>query len=298
MTPKLEESILENLEKAKALRQSILKKAFEGKLLTAQELKACKAAADYEPAGVLLERIERSRNGRFEREKKGVGKNEGKKVEKKKTVNKPKIVAKTKMSTTDLHAAIITKTIQLHEKNPTHLSKLNHIKCEKIAHLVESHLGINLGRNPVKDAAGPDDYPHLKLVESRSQKAGFFKIVKQSVGYTYSSGNQSFKILDRLENVLSPSTLIEINTLLQKLLKFDLQQAEILATTFAGWNNLLLDGKTPTKEEIVTESRENWSKRKMSIPRDKFFKAIEWMIANNIVPTGTGKRVNAKQTKI
>ena len=54
---KVEESISESLEKAKALRQSILKKAFEGTLLSEEELAACKAAPDYEPASVLLERI-------------------------------------------------------------------------------------------------------------------------------------------------------------------------------------------------------------------------------------------------
>lgn len=55
---KVEESIAENLAKAEALRQSILKKAFEGKLLTESELAACRAAADWEPASVLLERIQ------------------------------------------------------------------------------------------------------------------------------------------------------------------------------------------------------------------------------------------------
>lgn len=54
---KVEESITESLEKAKALRQSILKKAFEGTLLSEEEIAACKAAPDYEPASVLLERI-------------------------------------------------------------------------------------------------------------------------------------------------------------------------------------------------------------------------------------------------
>ena len=54
---KVEESIAESLEKAKALRQSILKKAFEGTLLSAEEIAACKAAPDYEPASVLLEKI-------------------------------------------------------------------------------------------------------------------------------------------------------------------------------------------------------------------------------------------------
>lgn len=53
----IEQNIKESLEKAEALRQSILKKAFEGNLLTAQELAECKLAEDYEPASVLLDRI-------------------------------------------------------------------------------------------------------------------------------------------------------------------------------------------------------------------------------------------------
>lgn len=58
---KLEESIKEGLEKAEALRQSILKKAFEGNLLTEAELKKCKEAEDYEPASVLLEKIKKEK---------------------------------------------------------------------------------------------------------------------------------------------------------------------------------------------------------------------------------------------
>lgn len=52
---KLEESIIQSLEQSKALRQSILKKAFEGKLVPQD--------SNDEPASVLLERI------RVEREK-------------------------------------------------------------------------------------------------------------------------------------------------------------------------------------------------------------------------------------
>lgn len=58
---KVEQSITESLEKAKALRQSILKKAFEGTLLSEAEIAKCKLAPDYEPASVLLERIKLER---------------------------------------------------------------------------------------------------------------------------------------------------------------------------------------------------------------------------------------------
>ncbi|WP_163518220.1 restriction endonuclease subunit S [Gelidibacter japonicus] len=54
---KVEESIKEGLLKAEALRQSILKKAFEGTLLSEEEIATCKADRDYEPASVLLEKI-------------------------------------------------------------------------------------------------------------------------------------------------------------------------------------------------------------------------------------------------
>jgi type I restriction enzyme S subunit len=63
---KIEQDIETNLEKAEALRQSILKKAFEGKLLNERELAEVRGAEDWEPAEVLLKRIraERVRNGK------------------------------------------------------------------------------------------------------------------------------------------------------------------------------------------------------------------------------------------
>jgi len=54
---KVEISITESLEKAEVLRQSILKKAFEGNLLSPQEIEKCKTAPDYEPAAALLAKI-------------------------------------------------------------------------------------------------------------------------------------------------------------------------------------------------------------------------------------------------
>ncbi|MBM3421981.1 MAG: restriction endonuclease subunit S [Chlorobi bacterium] len=53
----MEATIRESLEKAEALRQSILKKAFEGKLLSEEELTATRNDPDWEPAEKLLERI-------------------------------------------------------------------------------------------------------------------------------------------------------------------------------------------------------------------------------------------------
>ncbi len=65
VSDKLAETIEINLKKSEALRQSILKKAFEGKLLSEPELEACRKEADWEPAEKLLERIKEEKRIRF-----------------------------------------------------------------------------------------------------------------------------------------------------------------------------------------------------------------------------------------
>jgi type I restriction enzyme S subunit len=66
---KMEATITESLQKAESLRQSILKKAFEGKLLNKIELEKARNAPDWEPAEKLLERIrqEKARIGEKKR---------------------------------------------------------------------------------------------------------------------------------------------------------------------------------------------------------------------------------------
>ena len=53
----METTMTESLQKAESLRQSILKRAFEGKLLNEKELEEVRNAFDWEPAEKLLERI-------------------------------------------------------------------------------------------------------------------------------------------------------------------------------------------------------------------------------------------------
>ncbi len=70
VTDNLEIVISNSIEKAEALRQSILKKAFEGKLLSEAEIEQCKAAADYEPASELLKKIQAEKLAKEQEKKK------------------------------------------------------------------------------------------------------------------------------------------------------------------------------------------------------------------------------------
>lgn len=243
---KLQETITESLNKATSLRQSILKQAFEGKLVANTEVK---------------------------------------------NVTKELRVIEG-ISTTDLHAAIISLTIQAHENSAKHADKLSHVKCEKIADLVERKIGISLGRNAVKDAAGPDDYSHLKKVEHRARMQNFFTIKPQPVGHSYKSSRNLSLIINKAKATLQENDLSDVEKLISTFLPFELEHAELVATIFAGWNNLIIQGKPVTEEDIVYESRENWSERKMKIPREHFFKTLTWMKTHNYIPDGRGELVS------
>jgi len=61
ISDKLSENIDQALKKSEALRQSILKKAFEGKLLSDAERQTCRQEPDWEPAKDLLARIKKDK---------------------------------------------------------------------------------------------------------------------------------------------------------------------------------------------------------------------------------------------
>jgi len=76
---KVEQSISESIIKAEALRQSILKKAFEGKLLSKAEIELCKKETDYEPASELLKKIQAEKLAKELEKKKPITKKKSKK---------------------------------------------------------------------------------------------------------------------------------------------------------------------------------------------------------------------------
>jgi hypothetical protein len=199
------------------------------------------------------------------------------------------------ISTTDLEAGILAMGYDLHEKS-NRLQFYGHVKAEKTVHMVESYLGIDLERNPFKEAAGPNDYPRLKMVESRAKKAGYFHFRQNGTRYQFTKYRRFDDLVQQTREKLG-DRVKSVDELLKLMLPMDTQQAEIFCTVYAAWNNLLLDGQQPTDEEIVFEARENWHPDKLLIPRERFFGAIEFLKEKNIVPFGKGKKVMAKAKK-
>jgi type I restriction enzyme S subunit len=206
----------------------------------------------------------------------------------------PPSTEKSNVTPIELHAGILAMAYQLHEKHGR-LQVFTHVKAEKIVHMAEARVGLELGRKPVKDAAGPNDFNHLTKVEHRARKANYFDFKRVDGGaYRVQKLGGFDKLIDKTHEALG-DRLQEVEHLLQWMLRMSVQQAEIATTVFAAWNNLLMDGTTPTDEQIVHEARENWHANKLKIERQKFFAAVKWLREQRVVPEGKGKRVAAKK---
>lgn len=197
---------------------------------------------------------------------------------------------KLKLTTTDLHAGILTKIISIHSLNPKYESTLGHVKAEKICHVIESYLELDLGRNPVRIAAGPADFKHLKKVEHRARMKNWFSVSKREheIGYRYSLEKSSQFILNDISDLFG-SREDELDRIINLFLHQDTHRAEVVTTVFAAWNDLLLEGKEARAKDIVCEAREKWTKNKLLIEEEKFYKSVEWLQKNNLVPKGKGK---------
>lgn len=263
------------IKRSSALRQAILERAFSGKLL---------AQHPNDHPAVLLEPIKGMTAGR--RNKAVTAEPSG--------VVVPFPHKFPSIPTTDLHAGIIALAYDHHAKTPKTLNTFGHVKAEKIIHLVEYHLGIDLERAPVKDAAGPNDYRRLLKVEHRANKKNWFGVQRNGKRYVFTKKHGFTHLLSTVSQALGEHAA-RVEALIKVFLPMDTQQAEIFATIYAAWNNLLLTGNaSPSDEEIVTEARECWTESKLKIERQKFFMSLEWMKKHDLAPRGIGRVVEAK----
>ena len=197
------------------------------------------------------------------------------------------------ISTTDLYAGILAIAYQHHKSDPKQLITFGHVKIAKIAYMTEAHIGLDLDINPVKDAAGPHDHQRLIKVEYCAEKKNWFDVRKNNKGY-HLTEKRSFKNLVKITEDALGEHKKAVDRLIKLFVPRTTQEAEIIATVFAAWNNLLLNNQPVSDENIVYEARENWHKDKLKISQGNFLKGIEWLKKAKIVPQGKGRLVKER----
>lgn len=171
-----------------------------------------------------------------------------------------------------------------------------HVKAQKILHLVEAEARFDLGRAPIRDAAGPNDFKHMLDVEQWAREQHRFVFEANGAGYLLRPLSDFGKSL-ATEHCPDPLVRSIAIKLIDILVPLDTRQAEILATVYAAWNNLLIEGKSPTDTEIVRAARDDWHPDKLKLPANDFFAALAKIRHEGVVPKGAGKFVHGPHQK-
>ena len=75
--------------------------------------------------------------------------------------------------------------------------------------------------------------------------------------------------------------------------KINTERAGLFATIFAAWNDLLIDGRDPSDDDIIREVRENWHEKKKRFTPQRIRTWIGWMRQNHVIPRGLGSRTTS-----
>lgn len=164
------------------------------------------------------------------------------------------------------------------------------VKFQKTLHLCEAHLGLEeIGGNYHRRAAGPFDTQMMHSVHSQLKRQGWIEIERRSnsKGYEYRRGPKLDAYRQYYERYFGERGET-IDGLLGLLAPMDTQQAEIVSTAYAAWNDLLLDGHDATDDEILHLILNDWADEKRRIPEERWRAALGWMREKGLVPRGEG----------
>lgn len=210
----------------------------------------------------------------------------------------------------DAHLILMTRIIQRHRAygSQNFAKTLGRVKAEKIAHIIEAHFGVDLGRAPVRDAAGPVDFAHLLSIIGRGKSLGVFQERRRSSskskngdlwqsflgdehvekGYEFIPLSNFEQTANRMSDVFGKLSS-QIDALIDTFIGLNTDESEIVATLYAAWNDILADGEDVTDERLFRVFYD-WDKSKHRFQDGELRRMKAWMQALQLIPNGTAKR--------
>jgi type I restriction enzyme S subunit len=156
------------------------------------------------------------------------------------------------------------------------LAKIFHL-CEHIAQLPE------IQGQYRREAAGPFDEVMIKENIRQMEELQWYRETSElkedgSVRkHSYTPLAHAGEHSKYLEQYWPQEKLDLVTQLIEEMRPWKTEQCEIISTTYAAWNDLLLAGQEPTEAAILHEILNNWHDSKRRIPESKWHEAIAWI---------------------
>lgn len=161
------------------------------------------------------------------------------------------------------------------------------VHLQKIKYLCELVLGINLENQYYRFKRGPydkklDDY--LKEIN----RLKWYNIQIYSSPMTYTAGENFTSFYNQYSDCLSKYEA-KIKKFVDCFVNLTPKQTERLATLYASWNDMIIDGhKNPTFEELHNDIITNWTPNKNNFKKQTWKDTYDIMLKLGIVPKGNG----------
>ncbi len=159
------------------------------------------------------------------------------------------------------------------------------------------HVGIPFKQRHGKYPHGPFDDMIYKA-EQVARKAGWFDFTEQAkakeqTSYVITAGTPAAAALSA--EFLGDSKG-KFDELLDHFDDLNSEEAELFATVYAAWNDLLIDGR-PADEDAIAAEFYAWDDSKKKFSRDQILSRIAWMRQHGYVPTDRGQRTTVLEKK-
>lgn len=167
----------------------------------------------------------------------------------------------------------------------------------KRMYLAEAHAGVwELQGQPQRMAAGPFDGALMSEVEAELARVGHIATSQpggpnSQVHYRLTGARGALRA--ELDALLGDRRAA-FDKMLADLGGLESKGVEAVATLYAVWNDMLIDGKTPTDDVVIDGALNDWHAEK----RDKFTRPelhnyLGWMRRHDLTPSGRGPRTKS-----
>ena len=179
----------------------------------------------------------------------------------------------------------------------SNVKQMGRVKLEKMLYTIETSIGFDFDTEYAREAAGP---LHSSIYECEGiigQRNKWFTLKQSQHGVSYTPTSSKDKYKKYYDKYFGDYDA-EIDRIISVFRDYTMDQAEIIATLFAAWNDAIIDQKQFTDEDIVDDVLNNWHESKTRFPRDVWLRAMEQMRKNGLVPKGYGKHTVIKKMEV
>lgn len=173
---------------------------------------------------------------------------------------------------------------------------MGRVKLEKTMYTIETIIGFDFETEYVRQVAGPLDESLYKCEGIISRVNHWYTVCASQHGVSYKPTKNADKYQSYYCRYFGNYNT-EIERIIDIFASYTTEQAEVIATLLAAWNDAIIEGKSFTDTDIVNDVLNNWSEEKKRFSKDVWLRAMDELRKKDLIPKGYGKKTVRRNIK-